>query len=370
MAIEATRGGMRRLALIGPSAAALARLRGGFIKHCVARGIRVLALAPEVSAGGAESLLSLGAEVMSLAEPPSGFTLFPERRRISGLADQLRQWHPSALLAFGQQAPLVVKAARRAGVPRVVLLLNEIADGGLSAPLRLAARVADAIVVHNRDDARLVKGLKPVATGKVRQVAGAGADLAIHEGCAMPGAGASEPIVFLAAARLDRVKGVHDYLEAARIAADAGAPAKFLLAGPDGRGDGAIKAETIAKYAGAVQYAGDKSDIAALIQQAHVFVCPSHREGLPHAVLEAMAAGRAIIATDIAGCRETVDEMVNGTLAAPGNPKDLAGAFTRLIRNRALLPAMGRASRAKAERSLSMASVNAALLDVLMLGSE
>ncbi|MEQ1718098.1 MAG: glycosyltransferase [Hyphomicrobium sp.] len=366
MASEARSGGSRRLALIGPAAAALVRLRGGFIKDCLARGVRVLALVPELTAGGAESLRTLGAEAKSFAPELAGFTLFPERRVIAALSDQLRQWHPQGVLAFGAPLPIAVKAARRAHVPRVVVIVNELEDGALPSHLRAALKSADAVIAHNRDDARRLMDALAPSSDKVHRVAGAGADLSVCQGRAMPASG--DPVIFLAASRLDRVKGVLDYLEAARLALQNGAAAKFILAGPDGSSGGAIKAETIARYAADVHYIGDRGDLAAAIGDAHVFVTPSHREGMPHAALQAMAAGRPIIAADSAGCRETVDEMVNGTLVAPGSPQALADGFQRLIRNRALLPAMGRASRAKAERGFSADAVHAALRDALGLG--
>ena len=182
----------------------------------------------------------------------------------------------------------------------------------------------------------------------------------------MPAGG--EPVLFLAAARLDRIKGVQDYLEAARIARERGLDARFHLAGPDGTGDGALKPETLSRYGAAVQYEGDVADLPARIRDCHVFVCPSHLEGMSPAVLAGMAAGRPLIVTDIPGARETVDEMVNGTIVPPGDPVALAAAFERMVRNRALLTPMGLASRAKAERGFSSAAVHETLLAALHLG--
>jgi glycosyltransferase involved in cell wall biosynthesis len=88
---------------------------------------------------------------------------------------------------------------------------------------------------------------------------------------------------------------------------------------------------------------------------------------MPHALLQAMAAGRPLIATDIAGSRETIDEMVNGTLVPPRDPTALAGAFRRFLKHRALLPAMARASRTKAARGFASAGVNARIMEALKL---
>ena len=364
MTTEASRGSSRRLVVVGPSVRALARLRGRFISTCIARGVDVLALAPESSASGSESLLRLGAQAGAIPQGPEGFTLFRARKAARAFAEQVRQFHPNAVLAFGAHiAPAAVAAARRAGVQHVVLLVNEMPANGAAKRLARAVKGANVVIVHNAADAQTVKN--ELGAPHVVRVQGAGADLALPMGVPMPAAG--EAVVFLAAARLDRVKGIYDYLEAARIAHERGLDARFLLAGPDGFETGSVKPDTLARYAPFVTYIGDAANLADVVGQCHVFVCPSHREGMPGAVLSALATGRVIIATDIPGARETVDEMVNGTLCPPGDPAALADAFARLVRNRALLAPMSRASRAKAERSYSDTKVHEALLDALHL---
>lgn len=366
MASPAPGGSSRRFAIVGPSAAALARLRGGFIRSAVSQDCPVLALAPDVSAGGTESLLAFGAKVKSFSLRPPGFTLFPKRKALAALAAELKDWHPHTLLAFGASIlPLAVIAARRAKVAHVAALVSEIPPAGFPNRVRAALRAADIVIAHNADDERKLTALLVGTKAKVTRVAGTGADLSISEGVPMPAE--TEPLVFLASSRLDRVKGVHDYLEAARIAHDKGLNAKFLLAGTDGTEAGAMKADTLTRYASCVQYLGDKTDEAAAIRAAHVFVSPSHLEGMPPAVLSALAAARPIIATAIPGSRDTVDEMVNGTLVPPSDPNALAQAFERLDRHRTLLASMSRASRAKAERVFNADDVNAALLSALQI---
>lgn len=364
MTIDAPRGSSKRLVVVGPSVRALARLRGRFIDSCVARGVDVLALAPDSSVSGSESLLQLGAQAGRIPQGPEGFTLFRARKAARAFAEQVRQFHPNAVLAFGAQvAPAAVAAARRAGVKQVALLLNEMPANGPAKRLIRALKGVNVVIVHNAADAQTVK--IDLGAPHVVRVQGAGVDLALPMGVPMPAS--DEAVVFLAAARLDRVKGIYDYLEAARIAHERELDARFLLAGPDGLETGSVKPDTLARYAPFVTYMGDAANLADVVGQCHVFVCPSHREGMPGAVLSAMAAGRVIIATDIPGARETVDEMVNGTLCPSADPVALADAFARVVRNRALLAPMSRASRAKAERSYSDTDVHEALLDALHL---
>lgn len=355
----------RRLLVVGPSMREMARQHGRFIKSCVQRGVSVMVLSPETSASGSEGLLRLGAQAQSISNGPDGFTFFRARKAARAFADQIRSFHPSAVLTFGPGIiPAAVSAARRAGVARIGALLDELPEGGLSKRLTRAARSSSVVIVHNAEDARTVAEAVGQATHVVR-VPGTGSDLTLPLGEAMPVA--QDPVIFLAAARLDRSRGIYDYLEAARIARENGLAARFMLAGSDGVEAGAIKPETLSRYGAHVDYIGDAAELGECIRQCHVFVSPSHREGMPAAVLSALAAGRAIVATDIPGSHDTVDEMVNGTLCAPEDPASLADAFTRVVRNRKLLQTMGRASRSKAERTFSDAAVHEALQAALQI---
>lgn len=356
----------QRLAVIAPSAQHLVRLRGSLIAECAARGIRVLALAPSIGPAAASQISGIGGEAHTFETRLPGWQAFPQRAAMQTLAQVIRDWRPRAILVSGNgTAAIAATAARKARVKRIVLIVSEVEQRQLKKGVRTAIKCADTVIAHNEDDRRLIEasGLKPAQA--VLRVPGAGTRLDPFVPLALPDP--SQPLVFICAARLDPIKGVVDFLEAARLSREAGLAARFLLAGPEGTGKDAIAAADLGRYGAHVAYLGDVNDLGPSIAGAHVFVSPSHLEGMPHAVLQAMAAGRPIIATDIAGGREIVDENVNGTLVTPGDPAALAAAFARMAKNWSLLPAMGRASRAKAERGFSAADVNGRLIAALGL---
>jgi glycosyltransferase involved in cell wall biosynthesis len=97
-----------------------------------------------------------------------------------------------------------------------------------------------------------------------------------------------------------------------------------------------------------------------------VFVLPSYREGMPMAVLEAMATGRAIVAGDVAGCRDAVADGENGILVPPGAPAALAIAMEQFIEDPSMVVRMGRASRERAERLFDSRRVNADVVSALL----
>lgn len=151
-------------------------------------------------------------------------------------------------------------------------------------------------------------------------------------------------------AELDRRKGVVEYCEAARDLRERAPHCRFLLAGSPGEGSLGMRAEEVAAYAPAVEYLGPVQDMRPLLAVSHVFVYPSRGEGMPHPVLHALAAGRPIVTTDVAGCRDTVDDRVNGCFAQPRDARSLAAAMESFLKRPDLIPPIARASRAKAER--------------------
>ena len=113
---------------------------------------------------------------------------------------------------------------------------------------------------------------------------------------------------------------------------------------------------------GVIEWRGRVSNIQDWLKQADVFVLPSfYREGVPRSTQEAMALGRAIITTDHVGCRETVDDGVNGILVPPRDVDALVRAMRRLIETPRLAQQMGTASRRLAEERFD-AGVSACLL--------
>jgi glycosyltransferase involved in cell wall biosynthesis len=226
------------------------------MRAAVERGCPVLALVPEdADDSSAGALRALGADVRALPGKP-GFAFFPGRKILAGFREAFTGWNAHTVLATGTSlTPYAVAAARAAKVDRVAVLAGELPERGFSRRLRSAFAAADTIIVHNDKDGQEIRTILGGKCPPLVRVPGSGADLDIASGVPMPSAG--EKLIFLAISRLDRVKGVHDYLEAARIALAQGLDAEFLLAGPSGTQSGAATPETLARYASVVRYLGD-----------------------------------------------------------------------------------------------------------------
>jgi glycosyltransferase involved in cell wall biosynthesis len=190
-------------------------------------------------------------------------------------------------------------------------------------------------------------------------VSGGGVDLEHQAVLQLPPLG--NGLVFLMIASLDWRRGIKEYCEAAKILRARAPSLRCLLAVLPDEGAKAIDMADLALQAN-VEYVGLADDHAELLTEAHVFVYPGCAEGMPRPLLQALAAGRPIVTTNVAGCRETVDERVNGVLVPPRDPEALAEAMESFLRRPDLIPAMARASRSKAERFDSVATVRRTML--------
>lgn len=146
--------------------------------------------------------------------------------------------------------------------------------------------------------------------------------------------------------RLDRQKGIEHLLHAAEIVIQEHPDWRLLIVG-DGpereRVDSAIKSS--APMRGRVLTTGRRDDVPRLLKTCEHLVLPSLWEGMPNVVLEAMAAGRAVIATNVEGSEELVVPGETGSLVPPGDPVALAEALSKAASDPAAIRAMGAAAR-------------------------
>lgn len=345
----------KRVAIVAPTGRAIAKARDGLIRELVAHRHSVLAVAPEMTVADELALKALGAEPRTFKVKPPMLRALAEHSEIRALAELLADWQPHVVLSSGGRlGALGTIAARKARVPHRIMLVNGFA-GPEARALAKGMKSATAAMFHNGDDlkAATASGLLPSGLA-TSVVAGGGVDLAAFQPQPLPGLDAG--LVFVMISRIDRAHGVLDYCEAARRVRAQSATAQFFLAGPIAEGAD-IGVKDVEAFADAVTYLGDLDDVRPALARAHVVVYPSHREGMPRAVLEALAAARPVITTDVPGCRDTVDERVNGCLVPPSDAVALASALQSFLKRPDLIPAMSRASRAKAERLFDARSV-------------
>jgi glycosyltransferase involved in cell wall biosynthesis len=146
--------------------------------------------------------------------------------------------------------------------------------------------------------------------------------------------------------RLVRYKGVKEYLETAKLLKNNYGDVAFLLVGPQDKTLASFPMEELSRYSQDVKYIGARSDVREILSLSDIVVLPSYyREGIPRILLEAASMGKPIIATNIPGCMEVVENGKNGFLVPPRSTQTLAEAIKKLILNEEMRREMGVASR-------------------------
>ena len=164
------------------------------------------------------------------------------------------------------------------------------------------------------------------------------------------------PIVVLPA-RMLWEKGVGEFVEAAKELKARGFAARFVLVGtPDTDNPGCIPEEQLRAWerSGVVEWWGQRSDMPEVYAQSTLVCLPSfYGEGLPNVLAEAGASGRAVVATDIPGCRQAVEHDVNGLIVPARDAKALAHAIERLLKDGELRRRLGAMGRERAVKEFS-----------------
>lgn len=227
----------------------------------------------------------------------------------------------------------------------------------------LLNRSNSRIILQNPDDRRLLVQSGILNPESIVVIRGSGVDtkafLPIPES---PGV----PIVVLAS-RMLWDKGVGEFVDAARQLRQDGVSCRIVLVGtPDPENPASIPEETLRGWhsEGIVEWWGHREDMPEVFAQSNIVVLPSYREGLPKVLIEAASCGRAIVATDVPGCREIVCHNENGLLIPPHDSSALANALKILIKNAELRAKMGMRGREIVEAKFSEEKVVAATLAV------
>lgn len=204
------------------------------------------------------------------------------------------------------------------------------------------------VIVQNKDDLNTISAFVNLNEEHFAIIRGSGVKLEDYTFSEEP----EGEIVVSMAARLLKDKGVLEYIEAIRILRNKNVHARFRLIGDvDLHNPTSILPSQIEDWTreGGVELLGFRTDINSLFMQSHIVVLPSYREGLPKVLAEAAACGRAVVTTDVPGCRDAIESDLTGILVPPKNSEALALAIEELILNPVKRKKMGIAGRLLAE---------------------
>lgn len=321
-----------------------------------------------------EQLAALGVAVHPIPMSQHGLSPIADLRLLARYSALLRRLRPAAYLGITAKPNIYGGlAAQLSGIP-VINSVTGLGTGFLgsrwlemtiSALYWAAFRRAKTVFFLNKDDHDLFIRRKLVRPETAAIIPGSGIDLDRFRQTPPP---QGDHLTFLYIGRMLTDKGVREYLEAARIVKDRVPGARIQLLGPLDPHPKAVPAELLQEYErqGIVELLGSTDDVRPYIAAADCIVLPSYREGLPRVLVEASAMARPMIASDVPGCRDVVENDVTGYLCEARSGEALAAAMLRLASHTTARRAkMGQLARRKAEREFGDDLVTGAYVQAL-----
>lgn len=316
------------------------------------------------------------------------FRLRSDVRVVRELRRLLRSGAFDAVHVHGLKALLLASVAAwpRPPLPMVYTLHNSLPAAKFTlsgcrreALLRWALRQAQAVIVVSQAQAADLERRRLQNADQVHVVPNGIALAALAEthstrntplskDAARARLGVLNDVTVLTVARAISAKGLDDLIDAAQIMRrlpppqlQLPKPVRFLIAG-----DGPELSRLVARVeeeglSQQVRFLGHRSDVPVLLQAADIFLLPSHSEGMPLTIMEAMAAGLPVLATNVGGIPEVVVDDVTGILVPPHEPKRLAEALSNLAADAQLCNRMGAAGRDRVEQHFTQEKMLAAV---------
>jgi glycosyltransferase involved in cell wall biosynthesis len=358
---------MAHILLLGSYAPSLVNFRGPLIRDMLAAKHRISVGAPDIPDVLRSHLVELGCEVHETPMDRNGTGLLADLRYFRGLRRLLAAVQPDVVLTYTIKPNIWgAFAAHSVGVPSVAMVTGlgyAFTETGIapSPKQRLTGLIARRLYQNPDDKADFIRAGCLADPAKAGLINGSGVDMNHYLRHPLP----PEPVVLMIA-RLLGNKGVRDYAEAAFQLRKSHPNARFQLVGPFDGGPDAITPQEVAAWtAQGLEYLGAAEDVRPYIANARIYVLPSYREGTPRSVLEAMAMGRPVVTTDVPGCRETVENGVNGLLVPVRNPSALADAIAYMLDHPEEAEAMGEAGFQLVALKYDVRLVNRAIMDLL-----
>lgn len=333
------------------------------------KGWRVIALCP--AGEYSDRFAAHGIEQISYTVDRAGLNPLKELKTLLAIRTILKNIRPDILHTFTVKPNLYgAIAGRLAGVKTIFVTVTGLGsffiDRTPKARLiraviligyRLIAPLASRVLFQNEDDRALFVRKKIVPENKTVLIGSSGIDTALWQPAQKP----AGPVTVLFVGRLLVHKGVLELMIAAKnLKARHGENLRFILVGdPDCGNPSSIDAATLQNWKNErlADFPGWQTDPRPWYEGADIFALPSHREGLPRTVLEAMAMGLPVVTTDAPGCRDTIENGVSGLLFPVGDAAALESALETLIANETLRRQMGEAARARAARLFDVRAV-------------
>lgn len=339
-------------------------------------GFEIVIIAKDT--GSRKEIEKLGFKMLDLPINPTGMNLIQEYKTFNYLKKLYRNEKPDIVHHVGLKnilwGGLAAKAAKVKGVVNAVSGLGSLFNGNrisfISRCILWIMRYSNnrknvKVIFQNLDDLSIFQREFVVKPEQVEFTKGSGIDLEEFSYVEEPNEG---KIIIIFTGRMVKEKGVCDLIYSAELLKDEYAnKIRFMLCGRLTHNKTGVSEEYLKKHCDGeyISWLGERNDVKQLLMQSHIMAFPSYyREGLPKSLIEASAIGRPIVTCDSTGCRDVVDDGINGFLIKPQSPIKMTGVLKKLIDNKDLRIKMGKASREKAVNEFSIEKVVATHLKI------
>lgn len=347
-----------------------------FISHRLAIGLSLLEQGHQVYVIGPgecpDGLQAYGFKFHSVEMSRKGKNLFAELNTIWQLYRLFKSIKPDVvhlvtikpylyggIAARLARVPAVVSAVAGLGTLFIEKTLKYRLLRALLYPLYKLAfgHSNQTLIFQNVDDRSLLLDWLKINPSKTVLIRGSGVSLKDYP--VLPEQTDSAPVVVLAS-RLLKDKGVLEFVAACKTLQQRGIAARYWLIGSADLGNSNTVSQgqiDTWQSEGLIECLGYREDIAELFAQANIVVLPSYREGLPRVLVEAAACARAVVTTDVPGCRDAIIVNETGLLVPVRDSKSLADALQRIIEDADLRGQMGQAGRQLAEDAFAIEKI-------------
>lgn len=375
---------MSTIVFIGTIASSIYDFRADLIRSLLKQGHQIYAFTSQYNAEDINKIEQLGAIPVTYTLNRGGLNPLADIVATYQLLKKIKHINPDVVFSyFAKPVIFGTLAAKLAKVPRVIGMLEGLGytfteqPEGLSHKTKfiryiqvflykMALPMLDQLIFLNPDDPKDLLETYSIKVKKVVILGGIGLNL--QEYPYQPVDDISLPIKFLFIGRLLKEKGIHEFVQAAKLVKKQYPKTQFTILGQiDTFNIGALQQAELDDLIAScvVEYRGQVNNVKDWITNSHVFVLPSYREGVPRSTQEAMAIGRAIITTDVPGCRETVIQNRNGFIIPRWDSKTLAEYMIYFIENPKQIRFMGDESHKIAIDKFDVEKVNQRLQNIL-----
>ncbi|WP_286741007.1 glycosyltransferase family 4 protein [Psychrobacter sp. UBA3068] len=375
-----------KIVIIGTVASSFLGFRADLIKALLAKSYTVYAFTSEYTEEELSKIEASGAIPITYESNRGGMNPLADAKTTYALTKKIKEIAPDLVFSyFSKPVIFGTLAAKLAKVPRVIGMLEGLGYAfteqpeGLSKKAQLIKSIQvllykialpqlDNIIFLNPDDPKDLLEAYRIKVKELDVLGGIGLDLDKYSH--QPIENIDSPINFLFIGRMLKEKGIHDFIAAAKIVKQSYPNVQFTVLGAiDSSNPGALQQSELDRLVSLniINYPGQVDDVQKWIADSHVFVLPSYREGVPRSTQEAMAIGRAVVTTDVPGCRETVVDGVNGFLVEKWNPQALAEKMIYFIEHPEEIKKMGYESYKIAQEKFDADKVNKRFIDMLGL---